>query len=83
MKAAVRADSSSPEASAITEKPQVRFVDVARRVNLPALFPLAGDRTHPRFRLRLRDDGAHLPLPLLLRDYRVHGHYCFACMRSQ
>ena len=64
VKAAVRADSNSPEASAITEKPQVRFVDVARRVNLPALFPLAGDRTHPRFRLRLRDDSAHLPPPV-------------------
>lgn len=64
VKATVRADSSSPEASAITEKPQVRFVDVARRVNLPALFPLAGDRTHPRFRLRLRDDGAPLPSPV-------------------
>lgn len=63
VKAAVRADSNSPEASAITEKPQVRFVDVARRVNLSALFPLAGDRTHPRFRLRLRDDGAPLPPP--------------------
>ena len=64
VKAAVRADSNSPEASAITEKPQVRFVDVARRVNLPALFPLAGDRTHPRFRFRLRDDGAPLPSPV-------------------